>query len=159
MKHAAAVLLLAATTLLTGCAASTAGLTPPAPGAATPTVKELAQGLRDDDVKITVGGPTQVTVRDLTLQPGASTGKHCHYGQLIGVITQGELTHYAPVYPGGVHVYRAGDAIVEGPGYVHEGRNQSTRPLTLTATYITPTGKPLAESQLTSCDTPNSPAN
>ena len=117
-----------------------------------PVIDELAEGRQDADVAVQVAGPLQVNQRRLTFQPGASTGKHCHYGRLIGVVESGTLTHYAPIYPGGVHVYRAGDALNEGPGYVHEGVNEGTEPLVLYVTYITPVGKPLAETDLTKCD-------
>lgn len=56
-----------------------------------------------------------------------------------------ELTHCAPVHAGGVRVYRRGEAILEGSGYVHEGRNESGEPVVLLATYLTPKGEPLAE--------------
>ncbi|WP_372504807.1 cupin domain-containing protein [Streptomyces telluris] len=81
-----------------------------------------------------VPGPVQVNFREVSIPPGGSTGKHCHHGQLVGVVKFGTLTHYAPVYPGGVHVYRTGDSITEGRGYVHEGRNEGSTPLVLWAT-------------------------
>jgi quercetin dioxygenase-like cupin family protein len=99
-----------------------------------------------------VDGPTQVAFREITLPAGATTGRHCHDGQLIGTVKQGTLTHYAPVYPGGVHTYAAGDAIVEGSGYVHEGRNLGTENVVLWVTYVIPTGEPLAETDLSKCD-------
>ncbi|WIE70249.1 cupin domain-containing protein [Curtobacterium sp. MCLR17_054] len=120
--------------------------------AAAPTIDELAQGRQDGDAEVRVAGPVQVNFRRLSFQPGASTGKHCHYGRLVGVVEEGTLTHYASIYPGGVHVYRAGDTINEGPGYVHEGVNEAATPLVLYVTYLTPEGKPLAETDLSNCD-------
>jgi len=76
---------------------------------------------QDGDANVHVAGPVQVNFRRLTFKPGATTGKHCHYGRLVGVVEAGALTHYASIYPGGMHVYHAGDTINEGPGYVHEG--------------------------------------
>ncbi|MGK5543192.1 cupin domain-containing protein [Streptomyces sp. URMC 127] len=102
-------------------------------------------------MNVTVPGPVQVNFRELVFPPGAATGKHCHHGQLVAVVKSGTLTHYAPVYPGGVHVYRTGDSVVEGTGYVHEGRNEGSTPLVLWATYMTPQGKPLAETDLSKC--------
>ncbi|MFI5983494.1 cupin domain-containing protein [Streptomyces sp. NPDC051555] len=137
--------------LLTATGASAAA---GAPGAGpAPVVKEIAQGRQDGPVEVDVKGATQVNFREITLPPGAGTGRHCHYGQLVGVVKSGTLTHYAPVYTGGVHVYHAGDSLVEGSGYVHEGRNEGTEDTVLWVTYVTPQGKPLAESDLAHCGT------
>lgn len=114
-------------------------------------VKEIAQGRQDKPVRVEVEAPNQVNVREITLPPGATTGKHCHHGQLIGVVKAGTLTHYAPVYPGGVHTYTGGDAITEGSGYIHEGRNEGSTDVVLWVTYVTPEGKPLAETNLDNC--------
>lgn len=121
-------------------------------GAPSPVAREIAQGSSEQGVEISVDGPTQVALREITLPAGATTGQHCHYGQLIGIVKQGTLTHYAPIYPDGVHTYTAGDAIVEGSGYVHEGRNLGTENVVLWVTYVIPTGEPLAETDLSKCD-------
>ncbi len=115
-------------------------------------VEELGKGEQDAAVDVEVAGPTQVAFRRITIHPGAGTGKHCHDGQLIAVVEQGEFTHYAPIYPGGVHVYHAGDSIVEGAHYVHEGKNEGTEDVVLLVTYVIPDGDPLAETDLTHCD-------
>ncbi|MBB1032744.1 cupin domain-containing protein [Dietzia sp. SLG310A2-38A2] len=93
-----------------------------------------------------------MTFREITIEPGAGTGEHCHYGQLIAVVEQGELTHYADIYPGGVHVYSQGESIIEGAGYPHEGRNEGDEDVVLMVTYVIPEGKPLAETDLANCD-------
>jgi quercetin dioxygenase-like cupin family protein len=134
--------LAAAALLLSGCA--------PAPLAAT----TLATGEYPDDIDVSVSDTAglQVVLKEITLQPGASTGEHCHHGQLIGIVKQGTLTHYAPIYPTGVHEYHAGDAIIEGEGYIHEGRNEGTEPMVLDVTYIIEAGEPLAETDLSKCE-------
>jgi len=103
------------------------------------------------EVEVPDADGVQVVVREITIQPGAGTGEHCHHGQLVGVVTAGELTHHAPIYPGGVHVYRAGDAIVEGADYVHEGVNEGDEPVVLWVTYLIDEGEPLAETDLSLC--------
>jgi len=133
---------------LAGAAAALSGCAP-SPVAATDISKgefagPLEVGVEDDGV--------QVVFREITIQPGAGTGKHCHHGQLIAVVKQGELTHYAPIYPDGVHVYREGDAVVEGARYVHEGVNEGTEPMILSVTYLIEDGQPLAETDLAKCD-------
>lgn len=141
VPRAAAVLLLGALALA-GCA--------PAPIAAT----DIAKGAYPGSVEVAVDDPdgVQVVVRQITIQPGAGTGEHCHHGQLVGVVKQGTLTHRAPIYPSGVHEYHAGDAIIEGEGYIHEGMNEGTEPVILEVTYLIEDGEPLAETDLSKCD-------
>jgi quercetin dioxygenase-like cupin family protein len=86
----------------------------------------------------------QVAVHNVTVTPGSGTGEHCHHGQLIVVVEMGELTHYADVYPGGVHVYRAGDSVVESARYILEGVNEGTEDVGMAVTYITPRGQAAA---------------
>jgi quercetin dioxygenase-like cupin family protein len=136
-----------------GAASGTPTAAPTAPATDAPVVvEELGKGVQDAAVDVEVAGPLQVAFRRITIKPGAGTGKHCHDGRLIAVVEQGALTHYAPTYPGGVHVYETGDSIEEGSGYVHEGKNEGTEDLVLLVTYIIPAGDPLAETDLTHCD-------
>ncbi|MCS5733701.1 cupin domain-containing protein [Herbiconiux daphne] len=127
--------------------------TAPAPATPKPvTVEELGKGDQPDAVDVEVAGPTQVAFRRITIAPGAGTGPHCHDGQLIAVVESGVFTHYAPIYPDGVHVYHAGESIVEGAHYVHEGKNDGTEPVVLLVTYVIAEGEPLAETDLSKCD-------
>jgi quercetin dioxygenase-like cupin family protein len=148
-----------ATTLLTACSDSaddTAATQTTAPAAASSApalaVEELAEGDQGTELDVDVDGPVQVNYRKITIPPGGGTGEHCHYGQLIGVVESGTLTHYAPIYKSGVHEYRTGDSLVEGAGYVHEGKNEGTEDVVLWVTYVTPEGEPLAETDLAECD-------
>lgn len=130
---------------------------PPAPTETPEPVRavDIAAGQQDGPVDVEVDGGAEgvgVTFREITIEPGAGTGEHCHYGQLIAVVEQGELTHYADIYPGGVHVYRAGESIIEGAGYPHQGRNEGDEDVVLMVTYVIPEGKPLAETDLDNCD-------
>lgn len=128
--------------------------------AAPVTATMLAEGIYPGAIEVAVddAAGVQVVLREITIQPGASTGEHCHRGQLVGVVKQGTLTHYAPIYPSGVHEYVAGDAIVEGAGYVHEGVNEGTVPVVLEVTYLIEHGEPLAQTDLAQCDARASPA-
>lgn len=115
---------------------------------------DLAEGQQDQPVDVEVDGGAEgvgVTFREITIEPRSGTGEHCHYGQLIAVVDQGELTHYADIYPGGVHIYRTGDSIIEGAGYPHEGRNEGDEDVVLLVTYVTPEGEPLVETDLENC--------
>lgn len=145
-------LLLAAGIALTACTDTGAPDQSEAPVRAV----DLAEGDQDEPVDIEVDGGADgvgVTFREITIEPGATTGEHCHYGQLIAAVKQGTLTHYAPTYPGGVHEYEEGDAIIEGAGYIHEGVNEGDVDVVLWVTYVIPEGEPLAETDLTKCDT------
>lgn len=135
---------------LIGIALGLSGCAAPAPVAAT----DIAVGSYPGSLEVSVDDAdgVQVVVRQVTIQPGAGTGEHCHHGQLVGVVRQGVLTHHAPIYPSGVHQYVVGDAIVEGAGYIHEGVNEGTEPVILDVTYIIEQGEPLSETDLTRCD-------
>ena len=77
---------------------------------------------------------------------------HCHDGQLIALVESGVFTHYAPVYPTGKHVYVAGDSLVEGADYAHQGKNEGAEDVVLLATYVIAEGEPLAQTDLRQCD-------
>jgi len=143
--------------LLVGCAADAPPVETPEAvetSSAPVTAVDLAAGTMEGPVEVEVAGEdgVSVTFREITIAPGAGTGLHCHHGQLVAVVQQGELTHYADIYPGGVHVYQEGDSIVEGAGYRHEGRNEGDVDVVLWVTYIITEGEPLAETDLTRCD-------
>ncbi|TCW23130.1 cupin domain-containing protein [Dietzia cinnamea] len=112
------------------------------------------QGLQEQPVDVNVHDDqgVSVTFREITVAVGTSTGRHCHHGQLIAVVKQGEITHYSDIFPGGKRTYRAGDSIVEGAGYTHEVRNQGTEDVVLMVTYVTPVGKPIVEEDLSQCE-------
>ena len=161
----AAALIVALALALSACSSPTTTDAAPSRASATPTsaptstasaapvaVDELGKGVEAGGVDVDVAGPAQVVFRKITLKPGAGTGLHCHDGQLIAVVEKGVFTHYAPIYPGGVHTYVAGESLVEGVGYVHEGKNLGTTDVVLLVTYIIPQGDPLAETDLSKCD-------
>lgn len=116
---------------------------------------DIVQGRQARPVDLQVDGGddgVSVTFREITIEPGASTGEHCHYGSLIAVVKQGELTHHADRYPGGSHIYRVGDSNIEEAGHIYESRNRGTEDVVLMATYVTPVGKELLETNLTECE-------
>ncbi|MDV8003019.1 cupin domain-containing protein [Rhodococcus sp. IEGM 1408] len=148
-------LALAAGAVLGIAACSSQSAAPPAAEPEPVRVLDIAEGQQSEPFEVNVDGGTdgvQVVHRKVTVAPGAGTGRHCHHGQLFVVVEKGELTHYSATYLGGVHVYRAGDSVVEAARYVHEGVNEGSEDLVLTVTYITPEGKPLQERDLTKCE-------
>ncbi|MBN2176036.1 MAG: cupin domain-containing protein [Demequinaceae bacterium] len=141
-RASSALLLVAGALALVGCSS-----TPPPV-----SVIDQGDGTREAGIEIDLEGPVDVAFRKVIIQPGEGTGPHCHDGNLIAVVTQGTLTHYAPIYASGVHEYGVGDAILEGAGYVHEGKNEGTEPVILEVTYLIEDGSPLAETDLSKCD-------
>ena len=156
MKIRAIALVILAGVALSSCAAVAPPDAAPSPSETQAPIEavDLAAGAQDGPVTVSVAGEDGVTVtfREITIAPGAGTGEHCHYGQLIAVVHEGALTHYADIYPGGVHVYETGDSIIEGAGYPHEGRNEGDENVVLWVTYVIPEGKPLAETDLSHCE-------
>jgi len=150
------LILLVTCLLVTGCTTSpgpsqTADRSPSASPAPV-TAEDLAAGENPSGVDVQVDGASQVVFRRITLSPGAGTGEHCHAGQLIAVVERGALTHYAPIYPEGKHIYTTGDAIVEGAGYIHHGVNEGAEDVVLLVTYVIEAGEPLAQTDLMECD-------
>jgi quercetin dioxygenase-like cupin family protein len=91
----------------------------------------------------TVDGVDYIT-REITIQPGGSTGWHYHDGRVFGVVREGTLTRTMPDCS--VVVSPEGSAVTEdsGPNHVHVGRNLGPEPLKLWIDYIEPAGAPLA---------------
>jgi quercetin dioxygenase-like cupin family protein len=89
-----------------------------------------------------VNGPAEVVVAIITLPPGSSTGWHWHAGTVTAVVSQGQLTRYE--HDGCSTLFATGSVILEVPDDVHEGRNETTDPVELVATYVTPIGEPLS---------------
>lgn len=114
---------------------------PPAHGAATP-----GSGVNSALMTQSSQEGRNFIVRDITVDPGGSTGWHWHDGMLVGAVKHGTLTHYAAdcSVDG---VYNPGDPVIEpaGSDHVHLGRNLGSTPLVLEVIYVTPVGKPLAE--------------
>ena len=103
------------------------------------TSEVLARG--QADYAEVIGGPAEVIVAVVTLEPGASIGWHRHAGPVTGVVTRGELTWYGA--DGCPTVYPAGAAAFVAPDQVHDERNEGTEPLELVVTYVVPAGSPL----------------
>ena len=91
-----------------------------------------------------VDGVDYIT-REITIQPGGSTGWHYHDGRVFGVIREGTLTRtLANCSVDGV--FPAGSPVTEGsgPDHVHLGRNLGPVPLVMWVVYIEPAGTPLS---------------
>src|SRR3977135_901906 len=91
----------------------------------------------------TVDGIDYIT-REITIQPGGSTGWHYHDGRVFGVVREGTLTR--SMADCSVVVSPEGSAVTEdsGSNHVHIGRNLGPEPLKLWVDYIEPAGPPPA---------------
>ena len=91
----------------------------------------------------TVDGVDYIT-REITIQPGGSTGWHYHDGRVFGVVREGTLTR--TMADCSVVVSPTGSAVTEDSGadHVHVGRNLGPEPLVLWVDYIEPAGAPLS---------------
>lgn len=91
----------------------------------------------------TVDGVDYIT-REITIQPGGSTGWHYHDGRVFGVVRDGTLTRTMADCTDVVSP--EGSAVTEdsGPTHVHIGRNLGPVPVKLWVDYIQPAGAPLA---------------
>ena len=104
----------------------------------------LAAGTAAGGIAVAAAGPAEVTVREITIEPGGSTGWHHHPGELLAVVRAGTLTRQladcAEV------TTPAGQAFVEPAGgqHAHVGRNLGTEPVVLVVAYVLPAGSPLA---------------
>ncbi|MDT7597595.1 MAG: hypothetical protein QOJ06_3141 [Pseudonocardiales bacterium] len=110
----------------TAVAAACMGLLPTA-AQATPTSgvtgTVLARGTITDHVRLNTDGETEFVVRQITIQPGGSTGWHYHPGTLLAVVKKGTLTR-TDANCRSVS-YLPGQSLVEPSGsrHVHIGRN------------------------------------
>jgi quercetin dioxygenase-like cupin family protein len=110
---------------------------------------------------VTVADP-ELSLGRVTVMPGAVLPVHYHPGTQIGVVVQGELTYTvftgeiewyrgddptrAPLMigPGETVVVRPGDALVESPESIHQGRNNGAVPLVIYLSTLFPTDAPRA---------------
>jgi len=104
----------------------------------------LAQGTSQDAVRVRTHGATDTVVRQITVQPGGTTGWHYHDGQLLAVVASGTVSHYNRHCRRTNHSQGSSFQEGTGPREVHMGANEGTTPLVLVVTYINPAGSPLS---------------
>jgi quercetin dioxygenase-like cupin family protein len=110
---------------------------------------------------VTVEYP-ELALGRVTVMPGAVLPVHYHPGTQIGVVVQGELTYTVftghidwyrgddpasephQIAPGETVVMRPGDALVESPESIHQGRNSGNVPLVIYRSTSFPSSAPRA---------------
>ena len=95
--------------------------------------------------QITIGGKDYI-LRQITIQPGGTTGWHWHDGTLYAYVARGTLTHTESDCTT-TNIYGKGAEFIEpsGSNHVHIGRNLGTTPVVLDVLYVDPAGSPLSE--------------
>lgn len=88
-------------------------------------------------------GNTDYVVREITVQPGGSTGWHYHDGTLYAAIKRGTLTRTMSDCTT-TFTHPTGTTLIEDPEHVHIGRNLGTTPTVLVVLYVNPAGSPLS---------------
>lgn len=92
-------------------------------------------------VDLSAPGREAVTARAEFTAPGASVGRHTHFGEEIGYVIEGTLT----VDIGGERrTVGAGQAFAVPAGTPHDATNAGPGRAVIVATYIVEKGKPLA---------------
>jgi quercetin dioxygenase-like cupin family protein len=110
------------------------------PALATPpsglTNTPLARGTDVSEGTIPLQVGTDVTMAQITVVPGGSSGWHSHPGGAIIIVKQGELTVYRAIGSQcQITTYSAGQAFIERPGEVDQVINTGTVPYVLYVTF------------------------
>jgi quercetin dioxygenase-like cupin family protein len=102
------------------------------------TSVRLATGTIPDSALF--NGPAEVTVTQLTMQPGDIIPWHYHPGRVYVIVKSGSVTEDEGC--GGSEVLTAGQAFEEPIPRVHQVRNTGAVPAELFVTNIAPAGQP-----------------
>ena len=84
-----------------------------------------------------VGGPANITVRTLTINPGETLAWHYHPGYAFNVVKTGELT-VEDGCGGAQETLTPGQAFEEVEGHVHRAKNLGTVPVVVYNTFLMP---------------------
>jgi quercetin dioxygenase-like cupin family protein len=90
---------------------------------------------------VSVPGREAIIAR-VELAPGASAGRHTHFGDEITYVIDGEAEILINGQP--ARKVKAGDGFVIPAGAIHDARNTGTSTLKLAGVYVVDKGKPLA---------------
>lgn len=97
----------------------------------------LGQGTMNDPLRIDVAPPSQLTVQEVTIQPGGVAPWHTHPGAENSVVMSGQLTLTVATDPGCTprHI-GPGQAFDIPANTPHTARNDGTTPVVSFVTYL-----------------------
>ena len=98
------------------------------------TVLSTGSTVTGEPIRYPSGAPAQITVVEITLQPGQQTGWHTHPVPLFGYILEGELT--VDYGAKGKRIYLKGNGLAEAMNEAHNGRNAGPHPVKILAVFI-----------------------
>ncbi len=84
----------------------------------------------------------EAIIAHVEIAPGASAGRHTHFGEEISYVMDGEGELIIASQP--VRKIKTGDGFIVPAGAIHDAHNTGTKPLVLAAVYYVEKGKPLA---------------
>lgn len=89
-----------------------------------------------------VSGGKEAIIARVEFAPGASVGRHTHFGEEISYVIEGEGDLMIQGEP--TRHIKAGDGFVVPAGAIHDAHNTGTRPMKLSVVYYVEKDKPLA---------------
>ena len=89
-----------------------------------------------------IGNNMEVILGLAEISPGASTGRHSHFGTETGMVLEGESS--LEVEGAAPRLLKAGDSYLIPPGKIHDAKTVGDKPVKVLATYVVEKGKPLA---------------
>jgi quercetin dioxygenase-like cupin family protein len=84
----------------------------------------------------------EAIIAHVEIAPGASAGRHTHFGEEISYVMDGEGELMIDGQP--VRKLKTGDGFIVPAGAIHDAHNTGAKPLVLAAVYYVEKGKPLA---------------
>jgi quercetin dioxygenase-like cupin family protein len=84
----------------------------------------------------------EAIIAHVEIAPGASAGRHTHFGEEISYVIDGEGELLVDGQP--ARKLKTGDGFIVPAGAIHDAHNTGTKPLVLAAVYYVEKGKPLA---------------
>jgi quercetin dioxygenase-like cupin family protein len=84
----------------------------------------------------------EAIIAHVEIAPGASAGRHTHFGEEISYVIDGEGELLIDGKP--ARKIKTGDGFIVPAGAIHDAHNTGSKPLVLAAVYYVEKGKPLA---------------
>lgn len=89
-----------------------------------------------------VSAGKEAIIARVEFAPGASVGRHTHFGEEISYVMEGEGD--LMIQGEAIRHIKAGDGFVVPAGAIHDAHNTGSQPMKLAVVYYVEKGKPLA---------------